>query len=119
MTKAARPARGDATASGVPSTRSWRERLDDPNEPLYTVGIAADLLGVDTQTIRRLQIAAVQTSARPSGNQRRYSRRDLEILAAAADLARDGITAVAIGRIIELQRIVREQQLKRPGFRGG
>jgi MerR family transcriptional regulator, heat shock protein HspR len=110
VTKAARPARGDATASGVPSTRPWHERLDDPTEPLYTVGVAADLLGVDTQTIRRLQLAAVQSTARPSGNQRRYSRQDLEILAAAADLSRDGMTANAIGRILELERAVRAYQ---------
>jgi MerR family transcriptional regulator, heat shock protein HspR len=111
VTKVARPARGDAISThGVPSARPWRERLDDPNEPLYTVGVAADLLGVDAQTIRRLQIAAVQPSARPSGNQRRYSRRDLDILAAAAELTRDGINAPAIGRILELQRMVREQQ---------
>ncbi|MDQ1466977.1 MAG: hypothetical protein QOH10_1392 [Actinomycetota bacterium] len=90
--------------------RPWQERLNDPDEPLYTVGVAADLLGVDAQTIRRLQVAAVQTSARPSGNQRRYSRRDLEILAAAAELSRDGIAAPAIGRILELERRVRDNE---------
>jgi DNA-binding transcriptional MerR regulator len=107
----AQPSRGDAAhLDGVPSTRPWHERLNDPDEPLYTVAVAADLLGVDAQTIRRLQLAAVQSSARPSGNQRRYSRRDLEILAAAADLMRDGITTPAISRILELERTIREQQ---------
>jgi MerR family transcriptional regulator/heat shock protein HspR len=88
--------------------RPWQERLNDPDEPLYTVGVAADLLGVDAQTIRRLQVAAVQSSARPSGNQRR--RRDLEMLAAAAELSRDGIAAPAIGRILDLERRVRENE---------
>jgi MerR family transcriptional regulator, heat shock protein HspR len=113
VTKPARAARGDANPPDVPSTRPWQERLNDPDEPLYTVGVAADLLGVDAQTIRRLQFAAVQHSARPSGNQRRYSRRDLEILAAAAELSRDGITAAAIGRILELERVVREHEANR------
>jgi DNA-binding transcriptional MerR regulator len=71
--------------------------------------VAADLLGLDAQSLRRLQVAADQSSARPSGNQRRYSRRDIETLAAAAELVRDGITAPAIGRILELERVVREQ----------
>ena len=93
-------------------TRGWQERVDDPDEPLYTVGVTADLLGVDAQTIRRLQVAATQSSARPSGNQRRYSRRDLEILAAAAELSRGGITALAIGRILALERSVREHETK-------
>jgi len=110
MTEPAQPARGNASQGGsVPSPRLWHERLDDPNEPLYTVAVAADLLGLDAQAIRRLQDAALQPTARPSGNQRRYSRRDLEILAAAADLSRDGINATAIGRILELERRVNQQ----------
>ena len=34
--------------------RSWQERIGDPDEPVFTVGVAADLLGVDAQTLRRL-----------------------------------------------------------------
>jgi len=102
-----REKREDASdQGGVLPVRAWQQRLDNPDEPLYTVGVAADLLGVDAQTIRRLQGAAVQASARPSGNQRRYSRRDLEILASAAELSKDGINTAAIGRIIELERRV-------------
>jgi MerR family transcriptional regulator/heat shock protein HspR len=110
---AQRKKRGDASGQGgVLPLRPWQQRLDDPDEPLYTVGVAADLLGVDAQTIRRLQGAAVHASARPSGNQRRYSRRDLEILAAAAVLSKDGINAAAIGRILELERRVHQHEDK-------
>jgi MerR family transcriptional regulator/heat shock protein HspR len=113
VTRAPHSGRGVAGRAGVPPTRPWQQRLDDPEEPLYTVSVAADLLGVDAQTIRRLQLAALQSSARPSGNQRRYSRRDLEVLAAAAELSRDGIRAPANGRILELEREVRTQQDER------
>jgi DNA-binding transcriptional MerR regulator len=71
---------------------------------LYTVGVVAELLGIGTQALRRLEIAAAQESARPSGNQRRYSRQDIERLAAAEALARQGFTGAALSRIIELER---------------
>lgn len=90
----------------VPRARPLSERLDDPDEPLYTVGVAGDLLGMDSQTLRRLQDAISRTSARPSGNQRRYSRRDLEALEDAAHLTNQGYSAAAIARIVELERRV-------------
>lgn len=81
----------------------WQERLDDPDEPLFTVGIVADLLGIDSQALRRLGEAISHASVRPSGNQRRYSRRDIEHLAAALELSRKGHSAASINVIVELQ----------------
>jgi MerR family transcriptional regulator, heat shock protein HspR len=99
--------RGGGRAEGsAPSSRSWQARLDDPHEPLYTVGVAAELLDTDPQALRRLEVASDQISARPSGNQRRYSRRDIEVLAAAMELARDGVPPAAIARVLELERRV-------------
>lgn len=82
----------------------WHRRLDDPQAPLYTMGVVADLLGVDQQAIRRLDRPEIMTTARPSGNQRRYSRDDIALLAYALELAGQGISHNAIGRIIELER---------------
>ncbi len=93
-------------AAAVPSTRTWRDRLDDPSEPLFTLAIAADLLGIDTQTLRRLESAAGLASHRPSGNQRRYSRTDLEVLSRALELAGEGTQGSSIARILELERQV-------------
>lgn len=90
-------------ATPVPS---WRRRLDDPDEPLYTLAVTADLLGIDTQALRRLEAAAGLTSERPSGNQRRYSRSDIERLARATELNREGTPAMAIGRILDLEQQV-------------
>jgi DNA-binding transcriptional MerR regulator len=97
-----RPGPNGANATG--SGRSWRRRLDDPTEPLYTVGVVAELLQIDTQALRRLEFTLEQASARPSGNQRRYSRADIEVLAAAAELAADGLAPAAIIRILDLQQ---------------
>jgi len=100
--------RGDSEPAAVPPASSWRARLDDPDEPLYTMAVAVDLLGIDHQTMRRLQDAIGQSSARPSGNQRRYSRRDIESLAAAVELTRDGIPPASLARVLDLEQQVRD-----------
>lgn len=84
----------------------WHRRLDDPRAPLYTMGVVADLLGVDQQATRRLDRPDIMTTTRPSGNQRRYSRNDMALLAYALELAGQGISHNAIGRIIDLERRV-------------
>ena len=91
-----------------PFARSWSERIDDPDELLYTVAVACDLLGLDSQTLRRLGTALDHNNARPSGNQRRYSRRDIEGLAAALELVEEGFQPSAVGRILDLERQVEE-----------
>jgi DNA-binding transcriptional MerR regulator len=68
--------------------------------------VTADLLEIDTQTLRRLETAAGLTSERPSGNQRRFSRSDIGRLARAAELNRQGTPAAAIGRILDLEQQV-------------
>jgi hypothetical protein len=94
--------RGDGSDGAVPPARSWEERVDDPDEPLFTMAVAADLLGLDTQTLRRLSVAIDQGEARPSGNQRRYSRHDLERLATARTLTLEGHNAQSVAVILTL-----------------
>lgn len=62
------------------------------------MAVAAELLGLDTQALRRLSTAIDQNEARPSGNQRRYSRTDLERLSAAAE----GHNPQSIATILDL-----------------
>jgi DNA-binding transcriptional MerR regulator len=107
------PAKGSAGPGREESPApSWQDRLDDPDEPLYTVGVVAELLGLDAQALRRLETASRHTSARPSGNQRRYSRRDIQALASAAEVASQGYGGAALTRIIELER--RLDEVTRP-----
>lgn len=95
---------GPGVSDTEPPVRTWRQRIDDPDEPLYTSAVAADLLGVDVQTLRRLETATGAPSGRPSGNQRRYSRTDLERLERAAQLRADGISGRAVEHILDLER---------------
>ena len=88
------------------STRpSWEQRLADPGEPLFTMAVAADLLGLDQQTLRRLETGLLAT-ARSGGNHRRYSRDDIALLAYAARLAGEGMSKPAIQRILTLEQQV-------------
>jgi MerR family transcriptional regulator/heat shock protein HspR len=88
---------------GADSGRRWRERLADVDEPLYTLAVTADLLDIDTQVLRRLEVTVGLSSERPSGNQRRFSRRDLERLGRAAELLHEGTPREAIARILDLE----------------
>jgi len=84
----------------------WQKRLDDPAEPLYTLAVVSDLLGVDPQTVRRMDIPQVAPPARPSGNQRRYSRNDVTLLAHAFRLSKEGLSMGAIARVLALEQEV-------------
>jgi DNA-binding transcriptional MerR regulator len=81
-------------------------RLDDPAAPLFTMAVVADVLGVDQQAIRRLDVDGIMNTARPSGNQRRYSRDDIALVAYALSLQADGVSRPGIARILELERDV-------------
>jgi MerR family transcriptional regulator/heat shock protein HspR len=84
----------------------WQRRLDDPGEPLYTLAVVSDLLGIDPQTVRRMDIPKVTRPARPSGNQRRYSRSDVAVLAHAFQLSNEGLSMGAIARVLALEQEV-------------
>jgi hypothetical protein len=99
-------ARGDASPRATSPTRGWSDRLADADEPLYTIAVVADLLVTDTQTLRRLEATLARESARPSGNQRRYSRRDIEALDDALRLVREGHPPQSVVRILQLERLL-------------
>lgn len=85
------------------SRQGWEKRLDDPNHPLYTVGVVADLLGVDPQVVRGYDHRGLVEPDRSGSGQRRYSRRDIERLTRAMDLADEGIPTSGIERILALE----------------
>lgn len=82
---------------------NWQEILDDSTRALFTVGVVADLLGIDVQIVRRYDSEGFVTPHRSSGHQRRYSRDDIARLARAVLLAEQGIPMIGIRRIIELE----------------
>jgi MerR family transcriptional regulator/heat shock protein HspR len=81
----------------------WEEVLDDPEQPLYTVGVVADLMGVDPQVVRGYDKRGLVEPGRSESGHRRYSRRDIRRLSRAVELSDEGIPAAGIERILELE----------------
>ena len=79
------------------------ESLDDRDNPLYTIGQAADLLDVEPGVLRRLERTADISPSRSSGRHRRYSRSQLEQARRVLDRVEDGMSAGGARRVIELE----------------
>ncbi|MFI6928512.1 MerR family transcriptional regulator [Nonomuraea spiralis] len=77
---------------------------DDEHAPLYSLGQVADMLQVRQAYLRRLDEHDVISPSRSSGRQRRYSRRDIKTVQHVTDLADQGMTLIAIRRILQLER---------------
>lgn len=89
--------RGTGTGPGV---HPWVARMNDPDEPLFTIAVACELLGSDAQSIRRLDRLGITSSTRTQGNQRRYSRNDVVRLGEALRLRAEGVPQAAIVRVL-------------------
>lgn len=87
----------------------WESILDDPAEPLYTVGVVADLVGVDPQVVRGYDQRGLIEPGRSTSGQRRYSRRDIRRLSRAMRLADEGIPRAGIERILDLEDEIRRR----------
>ena len=90
----------------APSDTSRARRivdLPDPAVPLYTVSQAAQRLDMQPAFIRRLDTEGVVIPARTAGGQRRYSRNEIDHIAALAGLLGEGLTLAGAQRIVELE----------------
>lgn len=86
----------------MPRSR-WEDQLDDPDSPLYTVGVVAELMGVDAQVLRGYDQRGIISPDRAESGHRRYSRTDIRRLSRALDLADEGIPSSGIERILQLE----------------
>ena len=86
--------------TGQPSAA---EKFDDENYPAYTMGRAAEILGVTPAFLRSLDEAKLITPQRSAGGHRRYSRYQLRLAARARELLDAGTALDAACRIIILE----------------
>ncbi|MEV4577493.1 MerR family transcriptional regulator [Nonomuraea jabiensis] len=77
--------------------------FDDEHAPLYSMGQVAQMLDVQQAFLRRLDQHDVVTPSRSEGGQRRYSRRDIMTVQHVTRMADEGMTLIAIRRILELE----------------
>ena len=83
--------------------RSAAEKFDDEDYPAYTMGRAAELLGVSPAFLRSLDEAKLFTPQRSPGGHRRYSRYQLRLAERARQLVDQGTALDAACRIIVLE----------------
>ena len=98
-------------SGAAPSSTSRVHRpvtVPDDIAPLFTVSQAATMLEMQPAFIRRLDTEGVVCPARSPGGQRRYSRVELDHIAALAGLMSEGMTLVGAQRIIDLENEVAE-----------
>jgi DNA-binding transcriptional MerR regulator len=85
------------------SPRGEQRPYDDPDRPLFTVGQVADMLDVQQAFLRRLDQYELVCPARSEGQQRRYSRADVDRVDEICGLVGEGLTLPGVRRVLELQ----------------
>jgi MerR family transcriptional regulator/heat shock protein HspR len=78
-------------------------RPRENTEAIYVISVAAELAGVHPQTLRVYERKGLIRPRRTSGNTRRYSERDIELLRRIQELTTDGINLAGVMRILELE----------------
>ncbi|OUC99037.1 MerR family transcriptional regulator [Streptosporangium minutum] len=78
-------------------------RFDDEDYPAYSMGRAAEMLGVTQAFLRNLGAARLIEPQRSEGGHRRYSRYQLRLAARARELLDQGTALEAACRIIILE----------------
>jgi DNA-binding transcriptional MerR regulator len=79
------------------------ENLDDPDHPAFGMGQAAELLEVAPAFMRSLDQAGLLSPARSAGGHRRYSRNQLDRIAALREMVEQGHTLASASEILDLR----------------
>ncbi|MFR9730613.1 helix-turn-helix domain-containing protein [Saccharopolyspora sp. MS10] len=79
------------------------EKFDDADYPAYTMGRAAEMLGVTQPFLRSLEESGSLVPARSGGGHRRYSRAQLRRAARVRELVDQGMPVWGACRIIALE----------------
>ncbi|WP_409348614.1 MerR family transcriptional regulator [Nocardia fluminea] len=89
---------------------SAADKLDDDTYPAYSMGRAAEILGVTQAFLRGLDAARLLTPQRSEGGHRRYSRYQLRIAGRVRELVDAGNALDASCRIVILEDQLAEAQ---------
>jgi len=85
-------------------------RAEDASYPAYSMGAAADLLGVEPAFLRALGRGGLLNPHLSEGRHRRYSRNDLDLAARAREIVDEGMTLAAACRIVALEQRLQQAQ---------
>lgn len=91
--------------------------LHGPDEPVYTISVAARLLGVTPQALRQLEREGILEPARTDANARLYSQNEMALLRHVCFLVRErGINIAGVKAILEMEH--RPNPSERPVAQG-
>ncbi|MEO6627485.1 MAG: MerR family transcriptional regulator [Aquihabitans sp.] len=79
---------------------------------MFSVGQVADLLGVQSAFVRRLDTEKVVEPTRSPGGQRRYTQLQIRRVARVSEMAAEGLNLAGIRRILTLEAEVRHLKAK-------
>ncbi len=86
------------------------DKFDDERYPAYTMGRAAEMLGVTPGFLRSLDEANLIEPQRSAGGHRRYSRFQLRLAARVRELLDQGTGLESACRIVTLEDQLHEAQ---------
>lgn len=75
----------------------------DPTRGVYAISVAAELVGLGSQTLRLYERRGLLVPERSVGGTRRYSSDDLERLRRIARLVSDGVNLTGVAMVLDLQ----------------
>ena len=88
-------------ARNEPTAGKHDREIDD--RAVFIISVAAELAGVHPQTLRIYERKGLVRPERTSGNTRRYSQADIELLRAIQALTDEGVNLAGVKRIMELR----------------
>jgi DNA-binding transcriptional MerR regulator len=103
----------------TPANTPSPDRFDDEHYPAYTMGRAAEMIGVAPAFLRSVEAARLFDPTRSGGGHRRYSRYQLRLAARVREIADQGTGVEAACRIVILEdQLAEAQELNRQYERG-
>ena len=87
-------------------TRPEANRLDgrlDSARGVYGIAVAAELVGVDAQSLRLYERRGLLEPARTDGGTRRYSSEDIDRLRRIVELLAAGLNLTGIAHVLDLE----------------
>ena len=91
------------TVPAVPPKGIMSTMFDDADFPAYTMGRAAEMIGVTPAFLRSLGAAGLLEPERSHGGHRRYSRHQLQLAGRVRQLLDEGLPLAAACRIVTLE----------------
>ena len=77
--------------------------VPDSGRGVYAISVAAELVGMGSQTLRLYEHRGLLEPARSGGGTRRYSSADLERLRRIADLVAAGVNPDRVAMVLDLE----------------